>query len=240
MVIILVEYKGDENPAAAVALFTVTLLALGVDTFIFGAAGGEVLCARADAQGLLGGGTMATGVVILLLGITLLQATFKDSHAGLTLLGNLVTCMGAAGALTLLTVWTVRFVNILTSLGLRPNGVTPYAPSLALVAMFLIGAAAVALIAPGAKVRRIAVIATMCIYLTHIIAAFVMYVATIVMPVTQWTVHTSSLVLTLTIVITIAFPVFELMGVVMALDWRGGRKFWRRPVAAPDGAAAAA
>src|SRR2546422_9609859 len=52
---------------------TVTLLALGMDTFIFGAASGEALCARSDAQGLLGDSTMATGVTILLLGITLLQ-----------------------------------------------------------------------------------------------------------------------------------------------------------------------
>jgi hypothetical protein len=29
MVIIVVEYKGDDNPTAAVAMFTVTLLALG-------------------------------------------------------------------------------------------------------------------------------------------------------------------------------------------------------------------
>lgn len=228
MVIILVEYKGDENPAAAVALFTVALLALGLDTFIFGAASGEVLCARGGAQGLLGGSTMATGVAILLLGITLLQATFKDSHAGLTLLGNLVTCLGAAGTLTLLALWVVRFVNILASLGLRPNTVMSYTPALVLVGVFVAVATVIAVIAPGGQVRRIAVILTMCVYLLHILATFVMYVATIVMPTAQWTVRTDSTVLTLTIAVTIAFPLIELTGVVMSLDWRSGREFWRR------------
>lgn len=228
MVIILVEYKGEENPAAAVALFTVALLALGLDTFIFGAAAGEVLCARGGAQGLLGGSTMATGIAILLLGITLLQATFKDSHAGLTLLGNLVTCLGAAGVLTLLALWVVRFVDILAALGLRPGTVTSYAPSLVLVGVFVAAAAVIALVAPGVRVRRIAVVLTMCVYLLHILATFVMYVATIVLPTTQWTVHTDSTVLTLTVAVSIAFPPVELTGVVMSLDWRSGREFWRR------------
>ena len=102
MVIIVVEFDGDEMPTTAVALFTVALLALGGDTFIFGAASGEVLCARGNAQGLMGGSTMATGVVILLLGITLLQAKFTNSDAGLTLLCNVVTSMGAAGVMALL------------------------------------------------------------------------------------------------------------------------------------------
>lgn len=233
MVIILVDYRGDENPAAAVALFTVALLALGLDTFIFGAASGEVLCARGGAQGLLGGSTMATGVVILLLGITLLQATFKDSHAGLTLLGNLVTCLGAAGTLTLLALWVVRFANILATLGLRPNTVMSYTPSLVLVGVFVATVTAIALVAPSDRVRRIAVILTVCVYLLHILATFVMYVATIVLPVTQWTVHTDSTVLTLTIAVTIAFPPVELTGVVMSLDWRRGREFWRRSARLP-------
>jgi hypothetical protein len=228
MVIILVEYKGDENPAAAVALFTVALLALGFDTFIFGAAGGEVLCARGGAQGLLGGSTMATGVAILLLGITLLQATFKDSHAGLTLLGNLVTCLGAIGTLTLLGLWTVRFVNILATLDLRPKAVMSYTPSLVLVGVFVATATVIVLVAPGDRVRRIAVILTMCVYLLHIVATFLMYVATIVLPAAQWTVHTDSAVLALTIAVTIAFPLVELTGVVMSLDWRGAREFWRQ------------
>lgn len=228
MVIILVEYKGDENPAAAVALFTVALLALGFDTFIFGAASGEALCARGGAQGLLGGSTMATGVAILLLGITLLQATFKNSHTGLTLLGNLVTCLGAAGTLTLLGLWTVRFVNILATLGLRPKAVLSYTPALVLVGVFVATATVIALVAPGDRVRRIAVILTMCVYLLHIVATFLMYVATIVLPAAQWTVHTDSAVLALTIGVTIAFPLVELTGVVMSLDWRGAREFWRQ------------
>lgn len=233
MVIILVEYTGDRSPAAAVALFTVALLALGFDTFIFGAASGEVLCARGGAQGLLGGSTMATGVAILLLGITLLQATFKDPHAGLTLLGNLVTCMGAAGTLTLLGLWVIRFVNTLSTLGLRPKAVMSYTPFLVLVGVFVATTIAIALVAPGDRVRRVALILTMCVYLLHIVATFVMYVATIVLPTTQWTVHTSSTVLTLTIAVTIAFPLLELTGVVMSLDWRSGWEFWRRPPPLP-------
>jgi hypothetical protein len=239
MVIILVEYKGDENPTAAVALFTVTLLALGADTFIFGAASGEVLCARGGAQGLLGGSTMAPGVAILLLGITLLQAKFKDSHARLTLLGNVVTSMGAAGTLTLLALWTVRFVNTLTTLRLRPEPVMSYVPSMILVGIFLVTIVAVALTAPSDRIRRIAILVTMCIYLLHIFITFVMYAATIVIPTTQWTVHTDSLVLTLTVTVAIAFPMIELTGVVMSLDWRGARKFWHQPVTPPDDASPA-
>jgi len=229
MVIILVEYRGDEKPATAVALFTVTLLALGTDTFIFGAASGEALCARGGAQGLLGGSTMATGVTILLLGVTLLQAEFKDSHPGLILLGNLVTWLGAAGTLTLLALWAVRFVNTLATLGLRPNAVMSYVPALILVGMFLATTTAIALAAPGNRVRRIAIILTTCVYLLHIVATFVMYVATIVMPPGQWTVHLDSHVLALTIAVSLAFPLVELTGVVMSLDWRGAQKVWRRP-----------
>lgn len=236
MVIIVVEYKGDENPATAVALFTVTLLALGTDTFIFGAASGEVLCARGGAQGLLGGSTMATGVTILLLGVTLLQANFKHSHAGLTLLGNVVTSMGAAGTMALLTLWAVRLINNLTTLRLRPAPTVSYAPSLILVGIFLVTIIVIALARPNDRVRQAATIVTTCIYLLHIFIAFAMYVTTIVLPATQWTVHTDSLVLTLTITIAIAFPFVELTGVVMSLDWRGGRQFWHQPVAAPDGA----
>jgi hypothetical protein len=60
-----------------------------------------------------------------------------------------------------------------------------------------------------------------------------MYVATIVIPVAQWTVRIDPVVLVLTIVISIAFPFVELTGVVMSLDWRGGRNgptFWHQPV----------
>jgi hypothetical protein len=223
MVIILVEYKGDENPVTAVALFTVTLLALGADTFIFGAASGEVLCARGDAQGLLGGSTAATGVAILLLGVTLLQAKFQHSHAALTLLGNVVTSVGAAGTLTLLALWAVRLVNNLTVLRLRPAPQLSYQPSLIVIGLFLTTTVVVALAGLTDRIREAAIIVTTCIYLLHIIIGFAMYVATIVMPVAEWTVHTDSAVLTLTITIAIVFPFVELTGVVMSLDWRRGR-----------------
>ncbi|HEV8563041.1 MAG TPA: hypothetical protein VGR06_42540 [Actinophytocola sp.] len=229
MVIILVEYKGDENPTAAVAMFTVTLLALGTDTFIFGAASGEVMCARGGAQGLIGSSTMATGVSILLLGVTLLQDKFKHAHAGLTLLGNIVTTMGATGAMTLLALWAVRIVNNLTLLHLRPAPPMPYWPALILSLAFLATTIAIALLAPNDRVRQAAVIATTCIYLLHIFLAFLMYIATIMIPTNQWTVHTDSPVLILTITVAIAFPFIELAGVVMSLDWRGGREFTRAP-----------
>lgn len=223
MVIIVVEYKGDENPSAAVALFTVTFLALGADTFIFGAVSGESLCARGDAQGMLGGSTMTTGAAILLLGITLLQAKFKHTHAGLALLGNVVTCMGAWGAMVLLSVWAVRMVNNLTTLRLRPPPMMSYAPALILAGIFLVAIVVIALLRPNARVRQVAIIVTMCVYLLHILISFGMYVATIVMPATQWSVHTDSRVLTLTLAIAIGFPLVELTGVVMALDWRSAR-----------------
>lgn len=224
MVIIVVEYKGEDNPTAAVAMFTVTLLALGMDTFIFGAASGEVLCARGSAQGLLGSSAMATGVTILLLGVTLLQAKFKHSHAGLTLLGNVVTSMGAAGTMALLALFAARLVNNLTILRLRPAPMTSYAPPLILAGTFLVTIVVIALAGPGDRVRQAAVIVTTCIYLLHIFVAFAMYVITIVIPATQWTVHTDSRVLALTIIVTLAFPLVELTCVVMALDWRGARQ----------------
>lgn len=229
MVIIVVQYEGDEVPTTAVALFTVALLALGADTFIFGAASGEVLCARGNAQGLLGGSTMATGVVILLLGVTLLQAKVTNSHTGLTLLGNVVTSMGATGTLALLALWAVRLVNNLTILRLRPEPMASFAPSLILIGLFLAAIVVIALVGPGRRVRQAAIIATTCVYLVHIFVTFAMYVATIVIPATEWTVHTDSLVLTFTITIAIAFPLVELTGVVLALDWRGGRGFRHSP-----------
>jgi hypothetical protein len=185
MVIIVVEYKGDENPTAAVALFTVALLALGADTFIFGAVSGEVLCARGAAQGLLGGSTMATGVAILLLGVTLLQAKFKHSHAGLILLSNVVTSMGAAGTMALLALWAVRLVNNLTIMRLRPAPIISYAPSLILIGIFVATIVVIALAGPSGRVQQTAIIATTCIYLLHILLAFAMYVATIVIPTTS-------------------------------------------------------
>lgn len=222
MVIIVVEYRGEENMTTVVALFTVTLLALGTDTFIFGAVGGEVLCARGGAQGLLGASTLAPGVVTLLLGITLLQAKLRHSNAGLTLLGNVVTSMGALGTMALLAVWAVRLVNNLTIVRLRPPPMISYAPSLVLIGMFLITIVVVASAGSSDQVRRTVIIVTTCIYLLHIAIAFAMYVATIVMPATQWTVHTDLLVLTLTLTISIVFPFVELTGVVMSLDWRRG------------------
>ena len=48
--------------------------------------------------------------------------------------------------------------------------------------------------------------------------------------------HTLWHALYLTIAIAIAFPFVELTGVVMSLDWRGGRRFRRQPAAGPDGA----
>ena len=235
IVIIVIEYKGDEHPTIVLALFTVTWLALGADTFIFGAASGEVLCARGNAQGLLGGSTMATGVTILLLGITLMQAGFRRSHPGLTLLGNIVTSMGALGTLALLALWTVRAINNLTILRLRPPPMMSYEPALILIGIFLVAIVVIALAGPGIRVRRAASVVTTCIYLVHILVAFAMYVATIVLPVTQWTVHTDSLVLNLTLTITIAFPFVELVGVVMALNWRAGRRP-RSSQGHPDGA----
>ena len=226
MVIIMIEHRGDESLTIAVAVFTVALLALGLDTFVFGAASGEVLCARGDTQGLLGGSTLATGVVVLLLGITLLQAKFKHAHAGLTLLGNVLTSMAAAGTLTLMALWSVRFVNNLKTLRLLSIGVVSYAPSLIVVGLFAVVALIIALVAPGDRGRQITIIVTMCIYVVHVFVSFVMYVATIVIPVSQWTVHTGSAVLIPTIAIAIVFPFVELAGVVMSLDWRGGREFW--------------
>lgn len=236
MVIIVVEYKGDEIPVTAIALFTVTFLALGADTFIFGATSGEVLCARGAVQGLLGGSTLAPGGAILLLGITLLQAKFKHSQAGLTLLGNVVTSMGAFGVMALLALWAVRLVNNLVILRLRPAPMISYAPSLIIIGMFLITIVVIASAGLGGLAQQAAIIVTTCIYLLHILIAFAMYVATIVMPATQWTVHTNLLVLTLTIAISIVFPFVELAGVVMSLDWRGGWEFWHQPVATLDGA----
>jgi hypothetical protein len=220
MVIIVVQYEGVENPTAAVALFTVALLALGMDTFIFGAAGGEVLCARGDIQGLLAGSTMATGVAILLLGVTLLQAKFDDSLGRLTLLGNVVTSMGAMGTLALLALWTVRLVNNLTTLRLRHEPGISYTPALILVGAFLVATVVIALVRPSDRVRQATIIVTTCVYLLHIFITFLMYVASIVLPVTQWTVHTDSLVLNLTIIVAIAFPLVELTCVVMSLDWQ--------------------
>ena len=221
MIIILIQYDGDENPISVVALFTVALLALGGDTFIFGAASGETLCARGNAQGMLGGSTLASGVVYLLLGITLLLATFSNAHAALTLLGNVVTSMAAAGTLSLLAFWAVRFVNNLTSLHLRPGPMASYAPSLILIGIFLVIVVIVALLGPGSRVRQGSIVVTTCVYLVHILVTFVMYGATIVIPAEQWTVHTDSLVLVLILGVAIAFPFVELVGVVLALDWRG-------------------
>lgn len=225
MVIIMIEHRGDESLTIAVAVFTVALVALGLDTFIFGAASGEVLCARGDTQGLLGGSTMAPGVVVLLLGITLLQAKFKHAHAGLTLLGNVVTSLAAAGTMALLALWSVRYVNNLKILRLLPAGVISYAPSLIVVGLFVVVTIVIALVAPGDRGRHITIITTMCLYLVHLLVSFVMYVATIVLPAAQWTVHTDSVVLILTITIAIVFPFVELAGAVMSLDWRSGRAF---------------
>ncbi len=233
MIIILVQYDGDENPVAVVALFTVALLALGGDTFIFGAASGEVLCARGNAQGMIGGSTLASGVVYLLLGITLLQAKFSNAHAGLTLLGNVVTSMAAAGTLALLALWAVRFVNNLTILHLRPEPTASYAPSLILIGIFLAAIVVIALAGPSGQVRKNSIVVTTCVYLVHIFVTFAMYVATIVIPADEWTVHTDSLVLTLTLVVAIAFPVVELTGVVLSLDWRGARGWRHREAAVP-------
>lgn len=221
MIIIIIQYDGDENPISVVALFTVALLALGGDTFIFGAASGETLCARGNAQGMLGGSTLASGVVYLMLGITLLQARFSNGHAALTLLGNLVTSMGAAGALMLLALWAVRFVNNLTALHLRPGPMADYTLSLILIGIFLIIVVIVALRGPGSQVRQRSIVVTTCVYLVHILVTVTMYGVTIVIPAEQWTVHTDSLVLVLILGIAIAFPFVELIGVVLALDWRG-------------------
>jgi hypothetical protein len=223
MVIILVEYKGDESPAAAIALFTVTLIGLGADTFIFGAAGGETLCGRGAVQGLLAGSTLATGVPILVAGITLLQAKFAHTHPALNLLGNLVTGMSAAGTMALMAVWSVRLVNNLIIVRLRPPPMVSYAPSLTLIGIFLIVTVVIALATPSVRVQRTASIAVTCVYLLHIVIVVAMYVVTIVIPATQWTVHTGTVVLALTLVVSIAFPFVELTGVVLALDWRGGR-----------------
>jgi hypothetical protein len=233
MVIILVEYRGDESPSGAVALFTVTLIGLGADTFIFGAAGGETLCGRGAAQGLLAGSTLATGVAILVAGVTLLQAKFKHTQPALTMLGNLVTSMSALGTMALMAVWSVRLVNNLVILRLRPPPMISYAPSLILIGMFLIAIVVIGVVAPSDRVQRTASIVTTCVYLLHIFAAFSMYVATIVILATQWTVHTGTIVLALTLVIAIAFPFAELTGVVLALDWRGGRRRSITPVSSP-------
>lgn len=227
MVIIVVEHRGDDSPTTALALFTVTLLALGADTFIFGAAGGEVLCARGAAQGLLDGSTMAPGVTILLLGVTLLQSKIKHAHAGLTLLSNVVTGIGALGTMTLLALWTVRFVNNLTILHLRPPPMVSYGLSLSAMGMFLIIIVVVAWTGPNIRTRQSAAVATTCLYLLHIVIAFAMYVATIVISPTQWTDHTDSYILILTITISTVFPFVELIGVVMSLDWRPGRELRR-------------
>lgn len=232
MIIILIQYDGDENPISVVALFTVALLALGGDTFIFGAASGETLCARGNAQGMIGGSTMASGVVYLLLGITLLQARFSNSHPGLTLLGNVVTSLGAAGSLTLLALWAVRFVNNLTFLHLRPEPMVSYTPSLILIGIFLVIMVVIALAGPSNQVRQRSIVVTTCVYLAHILVTFTMYATTIVIPVEQWTVHTDSFVLILTLAVAIAFPFVELIGVVLALDWRGARGSLHGPKAA--------
>src|SRR5256885_11810463 len=186
MVIILVEYKGDESPSGAVALFTVTLLGFGADTFIFGAVSGETLCARGGAQGLLGGSIAVTGVSILLLGVTLLQAKFQHAHPALTLLSNVVTSVGAVGTLTLLALWSVRLVNNLTILRLRPAPPMSYQPALVMIGLFLIATVGVALVAPSDRARAAAATVTTCIYLLHIVINFAMYVATIVLPATEW------------------------------------------------------
>jgi hypothetical protein len=163
----------------------------------------------------------------------LLQAKFKHSHAVLTLLGNVVTSMGAAGSMALLAVFAARLLNNLTILRLRPAPMTSYAPPLILAGTFLVTVVVVALAGPGDRIRQAAVIVTTCIYLLHIFVAFTMYVITIVIPAEQWTVHTDSLVITLTITIALAFPFVELTGVVMALDWRGGRQLRDRTTAPP-------
>jgi hypothetical protein len=227
MVIILVEYKGDESPTGAVALFTVTLLGFGADTFVFGAVSGEALCARGDAQGILAGSIGATGVSILMLGITLLQAKFQHSHAALTLLGNVVTSVSAIGTMALLALWSVRLSKNLTILRLRPDPPLSYQPALVLVGLFVIATVAVALAGPSDRARATAATITTCIFLLHIVINFAMYVATIVMPATEWTVHTDSVVLTFTLAVSLAFPFVELTGVVMSLDWRSSRQFRR-------------
>ncbi len=235
MVIVLVEYKGEENPTSAVALFTVTLMALGLDTFIFGAAGGEVLCGRGLIQGLLAGSTLATGVSILLLGVTLLQAKFEHSHAGLTLLGNVATGIGAAGVMGLLALWAVRMVNSMTMLHLRPPPTISYTPSIVLMGIFIALTVIIGLARPGDHIRESALLVTTCVYLLHIVITALMYVVTVVVPVAQWEVHTNSAIIDLTTVISIFFPFIELAGVVIALDWRGGGLFWHQPVTTPKG-----
>src|SRR5205807_8555851 len=154
----------------------------------------------------------------------------NKSQAALTLLGDLVTSMGAAGTLTLLALWAVRVVNNLTILRLRPEPTVSHLPSLILVGIFLATTVLIALVGPSGQIRNTAIIVTTCVYLVHIFITFGMYVSTIVIPTTEWTVHTNSLVLNLTITIAIAFPFVELTGVVMALDWRGARGI-RRPAA---------
>jgi hypothetical protein len=114
-------------------------------------------------------------------------------------------------------------------LRLWPAAGVSFVPSLVLVGVFAVAVVVVAVAGFGRRTREIAVIATTCVYLVHILVSFVMYVATIVMPVDQWTVRTDSVVLILTIAISIAFPFVELVGVVMSLDWRGGRGFRHQP-----------
>lgn len=226
MVMVLVEYRGAENPTSVVALFTITFMALGSDTFIFGAASGEMLCGRGMVQGMLAGSTLATGVSILMLGVTLLQAKFEHSHAGLTLLGNVVTSMSAAGTMALMSLWSVRLVDSLTVLQLRPPSTISYVPALILIGIFLALIAVIALTRLSSHVRERAVIVTACAYLLHIFITLLMYAVTVVVSTAQWTVHTSSVILYITVTIATLFPFIELTGVVMSLDWRGGRLFW--------------
>ncbi|WP_370941860.1 hypothetical protein AB5J62_22400 [Amycolatopsis sp. cg5] len=227
LVIVLVQYKGEEDNSGPVALFTITLLALGTDTFIFGSAIGDSACARASTQGMLASSTLGVGVVILLTGISALQARFKQSLSELALVGAVVTAIGAAGSMGLLTLWSVRYVNGAVQLGLRPGPPMSFVPAMILIGLFVAMIVVVALRAPGERVRRRAIVLATGVYLLHILAVIVMYMVTIVVPMSEWTVRTGLAIELITVAITIGFPLVELAAIVVSIDWRVGRGRWR-------------
>jgi hypothetical protein len=235
MVIVVVQYKGEENTAGPLALFTITLLALGSDTFMFGAANGDAICSRAGTQGMLASSTMGVGVVVLLAGITALQSKFKRSLSELSLVGSVVTNIGAIGVLGLIALWSVRFVNTAVALRLRPGPPVSYLPALVLIGLFVGTAAVIAVVAPGERARRRAItIATLC-YLLHIVAVTITYLITLVLPLDQWTVQASPVMITATIGIAVGLPVIELTAILISVDWRTGRGQWRRLLSFEEG-----
>ncbi|MEH1059047.1 hypothetical protein V6U89_28055 [Micromonospora sp. CPCC 206171] len=85
----------DRNPSRqktrALVLFTGALLALALDSFIFGVIAGEQVCAKAWSETMPAAGLLGLGALGIFGGISWLFNAYDDHHARVTRLANFIT-----------------------------------------------------------------------------------------------------------------------------------------------------